>query len=299
MNWQQSIQDFTAYLLLERSFSNNSIQAYTRDLNKFFIYLEKEQTVTKIGDITLQHCQMFLQHLEALCISHNSQARMVSSIRSFFKFLVFNETIEKHPAQLLETPKLHKKIPTVLNVTEIDAMLACIDQSRPDGVRNKAIIETLYACGMRVSELINLKISQLYVPLEVVRVTGKGNKERFIPINKNALRQIIIYKNEIRTQLPIKKGMEDFLFLNRRGSALSRVMIFMIVKDLANKAGIQKTVSPHTFRHSFATHLYEGGADLRVIQDLLGHESITTTEIYAKASTQYLRDIMVQYHPRF
>ncbi len=293
------INGFNAYLLLERKLSGNSIDAYLRDINKFNQYLHANYPELPLTEITLPHCQSFLESLAQLDIGPTSQARIVSGIKAFFRYLVLEKVIVQNPTQLLEAPKLRRKIPTVLSVNEIDLMLQVIDQSKPEGVRNKAIIETLYGCGLRVSELTNLQLSGLYFELGFIKVSGKGNKERLVPINQSAVKQINIYRSEIRNRLTIAKGQEDFVFLNRRGKQLSRVMIFTIVKNIAALAGIPKTVSPHTFRHSFATHLYEGGADLRVIQDMLGHESITTTEIYAKIDTQYLRDALIQFHPRF
>lgn len=248
--------------------------------------------------LTYKQLIKFVEWLSELGISSASQARVISGIKAFYKFLVLENEIPSSPADLLEGPKLARKLPVYLNVEEIDKMLSCIDRSTPEGERNVSMLETLYSCGLRVSELVNLKISELHLNEDYIKVTGKGNKERLVPIGKTGKKMIIHYLNEIRIKIPVKKGHEDFVYLNRRGSKLSRVMVFYVIKDLAQKAGINKKLSPHTFRHSFATHLVEGGADLRAVQEMLGHESITTTEIYTHLDKQYLRDNILSYHPR-
>lgn len=300
IDWTITLANFKAYLALERSFSINSISAYLSDLEKFshFITTQYKGLLT-FADIKLAHCEAYLIWLHDLGISTSSQARFIASLKAFFRFLILEETIPNNPVQLLESPRLSQKIPAVLSLSEIQALLAAIDQSKPLGVRNKAILETLYACGLRVSEVIKLKISGLYLTHGFIKVRGKGNKERLVPINESATKQITIYQKEIRAKGKIGGGHEDTLFLNNRGNPLSRVMIFHIIKNLVKEIGLEKTVSPHTFRHSFATHLYENGADLRAIQQMLGHESITTTEIYTKVNGKYLRDVLIKFHPRF
>ena len=298
MNWKAYENGFKAFLLLERNLSEKSVEAYLSDLRKFHKFLETNEAKS-IKDVETKDCHAFLQELGELSIALSSQARALSSLKSFFKYLSFEKIIVENPAELLEAPRQSRKIPAVLSLAEIDLMLQTFDQSTPEGVRNKAIIETLYACGLRVSELVSLQISNLYLEIDFIKVIGKGDKERLVPINKSATKHISIYKNKIRNKMKIAAGHEDILFLNRRGKQLTRVMIFYIVKAAAKAAGITKNVSPHTFRHSFATHLYENGADLRIIQDMLGHESITTTEIYSHISTQHLRDALIQFHPRF
>ena len=298
MNWKAYENGFKTFLLLERNLSEKSVEAYLSDLRKFHKFVETNESKS-IKEIETKDCQAFLQELGELGIALSSQARALSSLKSFFKYLRFEKIIVENPAELLEAARQGRKIPAVLSIAEIDLMLKTFDQSTAEGVRNKAIIETLYACGLRVSELVNLQISNLYLEIDFIKVVGKGDKERLVPINKSATKHITIYKNEIRNKMKIAAGHEDFLFLNRRGKQLTRVMIFYIVKEAVAAAGITKNVSPHTFRHSFATHLYENGADLRVIQDMLGHESITTTEIYSHISTQHLRDALIQFHPRF
>ncbi len=299
MHLPSAIKGFKGYLQVERSLSPHSVAAYMRDIDKLVEYLALTHPDERLETLELKHFNAFSMWLSELGINSSTQARTLSGIKAFFKYLVLEKIIEKDPTQLLEAPKLSRKVPTVLSVEEIDRMIACTDQSTAKGVRNKAILETLYGCGLRVSELTNLKISDLYLPISFIKVTGKGKKERLIPINQTAIKQVKIYQEEVRRFGAIKEGHEDILFLNRRGRQLTREMIYHIVKDLAKAAGIQKNVSPHTFRHSFATHLYEGGADLRAIQEMLGHESITTTEIYAHVSKDYLRDTLVQFHPRF
>lgn len=298
MIWKSYIEGFRHYLLLERSLSKNSIEAYLNDIRKlaeFDAYSIKKGPLK----ITQKDLRSFLKYLTELGLGARSQARLVSAIKGFYKFLLLENEMEDSPAAAIESPRVGRKLPDTLSYDEIDKILKVIDVSSPLGARNKAIIETLYSCGLRVTELVNLRISKLNFEEEYLSVVGKGNKERLIPIGPEAIKFISIYLNEIRNTLPINKGQEDYVFLNRRGNALTRVMIFTIVKNLAKEAGINKTISPHTFRHSFATHLVEGGADLRVVQDLLGHASITTTEVYTHLDTDYLRSAIYDYHPRY
>ncbi len=293
MGWQKSIQDFKAYLLLERKLSKHSIEAYLHDIGKLEeVYPEKNPT-----DISGSEIENFLVELNNAEIAKRSQARILSGIKAFYHFMLLDKRMKVNPLENIESPGIGQKIPEVLTVGEIDAILAAIDLSHPQGHRNQAIIETLYACGLRVSELIELKISDMHEELGFIKVKGKNSKERLIPIHNKALKAIRLYRDSMRNHLNIQPDYEDHLFLNRRGRKLSRVMIFTIVKNLARDAGIKKNISPHTFRHSFATHLVEGGADLRVVQDLLGHESITTTEIYTHLDTQYLKETIMQFHP--
>lgn len=299
MNIAPEVKGFKAYLILERSFSAHSIEAYLSDVHKFAAFMSDNYPQISLSGILPQHFRLFLEQLTIAGIGQSSQARIVSGIRAFFRYLTLENLLPNNPAELLEAPKILQKIPEVLSVEEIDAMIACLDLSKPDGLRNKAMLEVLYGCGLRVSELCSLKISGLYLEASFVRVEGKGKKERLVPINQTAVKHLQIYLQQVRNHQNIQPGKADIVFLNKFGSSLSRVMVFYIIKKLAADAGIQKSISPHTFRHSFATHLYEGGADLRIIQEMLGHESITTTEIYSKVSNQYLRDMMVQYHPRF
>lgn len=297
--WQSYQKGFITYLMLEKGMSPNSIQAYTDDVNKLISWLADYSPRITVKSITYGDLSHFLQWLNELGLGDKSQARIISGIKSFFKYLLLENIIVDDPSELLESPKLRRKIPDTLSYTEIEQIIAHIDLSHPQGQRNRAIIETLYACGIRVSELIGLRLSHYFPDLGVIRVIGKNDKERIVPIGDSAIKYNAIYINSIRNQLKtIHKGHEDFLFLNRRGKQLSRVMIFNIIKQSVADAGITKTVSPHTFRHSFATHLIEGGADLKAVQDMLGHESITTTEIYTHLDTQYLREAIMTYHPR-
>ena len=297
-NWQSYISGFKAYLRLERSLSENSIDAYERDVEKLTQYLEINGVAGGPGTITLHHLQDFLKWISGLGVGSRTQARLISGLRAFYKYLLIENIVAADPTELLELPKIGMKLPVVLDVDEIERMIHAIDLSKPEGKRNKAMLETLYSCGLRVSELVGLRISNLYFKEGFVKVTGKGDKERLIPIGRVAQAEIRHYMAEIRPAVPVKKNMEDILFLNRRGSKLSRVMVFTIIKELAILAGIRKNISPHTFRHSFATHLVEGGADLRAVQEMLGHESITTTEIYTHLDKEYLRSTIIQYHPR-
>ncbi|MCG8309221.1 MAG: site-specific tyrosine recombinase XerD [Cytophagales bacterium] len=299
MKWDTLIHRFANYLRLERSLSDNSVQAYVRDVTKLKQFADISNLDVSPMRVTTQHIQNFLQYLgDGLEISAYSQSRMLSGIKSFYNFLEYEGMMDKNPAKLIDSPKLGRKLPDVLNIFEIEKMLNSIDMSAPQGGRNRAMLEVLYSSGLRVSELINLKMNQIYFDIGFLRVLGKGNKERLVPIGKSALKYLGIYMEEIRTQIKPQKGYENFVFLNRRGRGLTRVMVFTIVKDLVRATGIQKRVSPHTFRHSFATHLVEGGADLRAVQEMLGHESITTTEIYTHLDREYLKQIIEEYHPR-
>jgi integrase/recombinase XerD len=299
MVWKSYIESYRQYLLLERSLSAHSIAGYLSDLRKLAEF--DELSGIRLGPlkINLDHLRKFLVFLNDLGLGNRSQARLISSLKGFYKFLILEDLISSNPAELLESPRIGRKLPDPLTFDEIKHLIAAIDLSKPEGTRNKAIIETLYSCGLRVTELVNLKLGNLYFNEEYIRIIGKGNKERLVPISADAIKYIKIYIEEIRRHQNIQKGSEDIVFLNRRGKQLTRVMIFTIVRDLAKKAGIVKTISPHTFRHSFATHLVEGGADLRVVQDLLGHTSITTTEVYTHLDTDYLRSAIYDFHPRF
>lgn len=297
--WEPYKKGFKAYLELEKSLSPNSVEAYLRDLEHLTAYLQEKGILLNPSAIKLKDLQQFVKWIAELGMTATSQARIISGLRAFYKYCALEDISKTDPTILLEAPKLKRALPDVLSFDEIESIIAQIDLSKPEGGRNKAILETMYSCGLRVSELVNLKISQLYLDLGFIRVLGKGDKERLIPIGSSAIKYITIYKNDIRVHLTPKKGNEDVLFLNNRGSKLSRVMIFYIIKDLALKAGIKKTVSPHTFRHSFATHLVEGGADLRAVQEMLGHASITTTEIYTHLDREFLRKTLEQFHPGF
>ncbi|CAM3712603.1 site-specific tyrosine recombinase XerD [Sphingobacterium prati] len=295
-SWQIIKEDFEQFLKFERGLSINSIDAYLNDVSKFQIYCEDNGLV--LNQVVRKDIQNFLLWLQEFNISPFTQSRLISGLKTFFSFLMIEHELDKNPTELLQAPRLSRKLPCVLSIHEIDQLIAAIDLSSPEGERNKTIIEVLYGCGLRVSELVNLKISNLFLDVEFIKVEGKGNKERLIPIGQQAIKHLRRYLDSVRTQIKIKNGNEDIVFLNRRGSALSRVMIFLIIKELAQKIGLQKTISPHTFRHSFASHLVEGGADLRAVQDMLGHESITTTEIYTHIDRDYLHAVITQYHPR-
>ena len=297
--WEPYKKGFKAYLQLEKSLSDNSVQAYLRDIEHLTQFLLDKNKPAHPADLALKDLQQFMKWITELGMTASSQARIISGIKAFYKYCSLENISRTDPTTLLEAPKLKRKLPDVLSFEEIESIIAQVDLSKPEGGRNKAILETMYSCGLRVSEVVNLKISQLYLDLGFIRVTGKGDKERLIPIGSSAIKYITVYKNNIRVHSAPKKGYEDFLFLNNRGSQLSRVMIFYIIKDLTLKAGIKKTVSPHTFRHSFATHLVEGGADLRAVQEMLGHESITTTEIYTHLDREFLRKTLEQFHPGF
>ncbi len=298
MQWETTIRQFKNYLKLERSLSTNSIEAYLRDIQKLQQYIELQDFNDGFQSITTNHISEMLGYLNDLGLSAYSQARILSGIKAFFNFLQIEEIITESPADVIEAPKLGRHLPDVLDFEEIEQLFAVIDLSTPEGARNRAMLETLYSSGLRVSELVNLKLHQLMFELDFLRVIGKGNKERLVPIGDDAKKFVAIYVEQIRSQMLIKKGYENYVFLNRRGASLSREMIFMIVKKLCLEAGIEKNVSPHTFRHSFATHLIEGGADLRAVQEMLGHESITTTEIYTHLNSDYLKSIINTFHPR-
>jgi len=297
MNWNRYIKDYQSYLRIERGLSKNTIENYGFDIERLCLFLDTngiDVSPVKISDETVQQ---FIYSVSKE-VNPRSQARIISGLKSFFSYLVFEDYRNDNPLELIETPKTGRKLPDTLSVQEIDALIAAIDLSSNEGERNRAILETLYGCGLRVSELVSLKISDLFFDEGFIKITGKGNKERFVPIGKLTQKYIEIYQKEVRGNLTIKKGFEDTLFLNRRGSHLTRAMIFTIIKDLALKINLNKNISPHTLRHSFATHLLENGADLRSIQLMLGHESITTTEIYVHLDRSFLKEVMHSYHPR-
>ncbi len=298
MIWQKYIKNFNSFLQLEKSLSLNSVAAYLHDIEKFTEFLKVNKIDLNPKQIELSHLQDFVKWIHEAGLNARSQARIISGVKAFFKFLLLENVIVNNPSELLESPKTGRKLPDTLNVIEINNLINAIDLSKPEGARNKVLLETLYSCGLRVSELINLKISNLHFQDEFIIITGKGNKERLVPIGEVAIKLINSYLKENRVHLKIKKGQEDYVFLNRRGSKLTRVMIFTIIKELAEKIGLHKKISPHTFRHSFATHLIEGGADLRAVQEMLGHESILTTEIYTHLDREFLRDNILQFHPR-
>lgn len=297
--WQSTIKGFKAYLQLEKSLSQNSVEAYLRDVEKLTQYLQAQNLTIALNEIELKHLEQFVQWLAQLGALPTSQARTISGIKAFFKYGLIENIITVNPSELLEAPKIKRSLPDFLSFDEIEKIIGQLDLSKPDGQRNKAILELMYSCGLRVSEVVNLQISCLYLDVGFIRVIGKGNKERLIPIGRDAIKYLGIYLHQIRNHTPIQNGFEDIVFLNKFGKNLSRVMIFYIIKDLAKKAGITKTISPHTFRHSFATHLVEGGADLRAVQEMLGHESITTTEIYTHLDRDFLKSTLYQFHPAF
>lgn len=297
MIWESYRRGFDAYLRLEKSLSQNSVEAYRHDIEKLTSYLEESTLALQPAGITLSLLQDFLKWLNATSLNARSQMRIISGIRAFYKYLLLENIVSDDPTQLLDMPRIGRKLPEFLTINEIERLLAAIDLSKPEGERNKAIIETLYGCGLRVSELVNLKISNIYFNEGFMRITGKGDKERLVPFGGQALKQINLYLHELRCHVKIRKGNEDFLFLNRRGGKLCRQMIFMIIRELAQIAGIHKTIGPHTLRHSFATHLVEGGADLPAVQEMLGHASITTTEIYTHLDREYLRENILNHHP--
>src|SRR5690606_20292674 len=299
MKWNTTINSFKLYLRLEQSLSKNSIEAYSMDVEKLFQYSQSlKSPINNPANIESQHIQDFFRWINELGMSQHSQARILSGIRSFYTYLAIEGEITQNPAELIEGPRLIQRLPEFLSVQEIEQLISALDLSKPEGMRNKALLEVLYGCGLRVSELINLKLSNLSLEIEYIKVVGKGNKERLVPIGSSAIKYLKHYIEEVRVHAPIKPGNDDFVFINRLGTPLSRVMIFMIIKDLAEKSGINKNISPHTFRHSFATHLVEGGADLRAVQEMLGHESITTTEIYTHLDRDYLRSVINAFHPR-
>ncbi len=297
--WDSHKKGFKAWLQLEKSLSDNSVEAYLRDIDKLTDFLQGEHSLKSPTELELTNLQQFIKQVAELGMTASSQARIISGIRSFYKYCLMEGITKKDPTLLLEAPKLKRSLPDVLSFEEIEQIIAQIDLSKPEGGRNKAIVETLYSCGLRVSELVNLKISQLYTDIGFIRVIGKGDKERLVPIGSSAIKYIDIYKKQLRVHVVAKPGHEDILFLNNRGAQLSRVMIFLLLKDLVKKAGIKKNISPHSFRHSFATHLVEGGADLRAVQEMLGHASITTTEIYTHLDREFLRKTLENFHPAF
>jgi integrase/recombinase XerD len=299
MNWTPTIKGFKSYLQLERSLSENSVQAYLHDVEMLVQYFVLHEIDVAPQNVEQKQVEDFIQYVSKLGMSATSQARILSGIKAFFKYMLIEDIITKSPTELLEAPKIGRKLPDVLSIEEINSIIDAIDLSTNEGERNKAMLETLYSCGLRVSELVNLKLSNLMFDDGFIIVRGKGDKERIVPIGSVAMKHINIYVNQIRNHMStIKKDSEDILFLNRRGAQLTRVMVFTIIKQLLEKTGIKKKVSPHTFRHSFATHLVEGGADLRAVQEMLGHESITTTEIYTHLDREYLRQAIIDFHPR-
>ena len=298
MIWESEIEDFQGYLKVEKGLSDNSIHAYVTDLNKLVQFLKDKSYDVGPEGVTLSNLKEMMEWVTEKGISPRTQARIISGIKSFYKFLLIEEKIDRDPTALLESPKIGRKLPEILSVDEIDGIINAIDTKKPEGQRNKAILETLYSCGLRVSELIDLKISNLFFESGFIKIEGKGNKERLVPISTKAIKEINLYLSEYRRNLKIHVDSEDVLFLNRRGKKLSRVMIFTIIKNLVSKLGLEKNVSPHTFRHSFATHLIDGGANLRAVQEMLGHESIITTEIYTHLDKEYLKNTMIQFHPR-
>ncbi len=297
MHWKPAQKDYENYLRLERGLSKNSIDNYCRDVNKLVAYLDEHQILEGPLKIRKESIQSFIYTI-AKEVNPRSQARIISGLKSFFSYLIFENYRDDNPMDLIESPKIGRKLPDTLSEEEINSLIRAIDLSKPEGERNRAILETLYGCGLRVSELVHLKISDLYFEEDFIKVTGKGNKQRFVPISAVNKKYISIYKKEIRSHQNIQKGADDILFLNRRGKQLTRSMIFTIIRQLATKIGLEKKISPHTFRHSFATHLLENGADLRAIQQMLGHESITTTEVYVHVDRSHLAKVMQQYHPR-
>jgi integrase/recombinase XerD len=298
VQWASIIKGFQAYLKLERSVSANTSSAYVRDVALLESFLESELGGKSLNQVDFSDLKEFIAWIHGRGMSASSQARILSGIKTFFHFLVLEGLLSDNPTTLIESPKLSRKLPDTLSIHEINSLIDALDLSKPEGMRNKAILEMLYGCGLRVSEVVDLKISNLFLDIELVKILGKGNKERLVPIGSEAAKFLQIWLQEVRVHLKIKPGQEDWVFLNNRGSSLSRVMVFLIIKGLATKIGLKKTISPHTFRHSFATHLLEGGADLRAVQEMLGHESITTTEIYTHLDRDYLKSTILQYHPR-
>ncbi len=297
-SWNLYCKEFSNYLKLERSLSANSIEAYVHDVNLLKQYVETAKLDISPLVITTKNLQGFLRHINDLGMSAHSQARILSGLKGFYKYLLSEELIDKDPTTLIEGPRLGRKLPDTLDYTEIVTLLEAIDLSTPEGGRNRAMLEVLYSSGLRVSELVELKRANVYFDLGFLRVVGKGNKERLVPIGRDAMKFLKIYLDEIRVHIPVQKGFEGYVFLNRRGKKTSRVTVFLMIKSLAAKIGLKKGISPHTFRHSFATHLIEGGADLRAVQEMLGHESITTTEIYTHLDRDYLKQVVKEFHPR-
>ena len=297
MDWQSGIRGFKSYLQLERSLSGNTVEAYLQDVDKLIQYTDTlgGKSPDKLSTEDLKN---FLQWVNELGMLPTTQARVLSGLKAFFKYLIIENSIENDPSALLESPKTSRKLPDTLSIIDINKLIDAIDLSKPEGMRNKAMLEVLYGCGLRVTELTTLRISNLFLDIDFIKILGKGNKERLVPIGAEAIKFLKIFIEEVRVHIKPKTGKEDFVFLNNRGNPISRVMVFLIIKSLAEKIGLNKSISPHTFRHSFATHLIEGGADLRAVQEMLGHESITTTEIYTHLDRDYLRDTIIQFHPR-
>lgn len=298
MSWEQQIKQFQYYLKIERSLSSNTLLAYCQDLEKLSRYLGREYPGISPIEVTPDHLRAFINDLAGLEISEYTQARIISGIKAFYTYLMFEDKIHEDPAVLLQGPKLGRKLPDTLSYQEISQLLESINLGEPEGHRNRAMLEVLYSSGLRVSELTDLKVGNIYAEIGFLRIIGKGNKERLVPIGRDALKYLQLYITQVRSEQTPVKGHEEFVFLNRRGKKLSRVMVFLIIKKLVQEVGIHKSVSPHTFRHSFATHLIEGGADLRAVQEMLGHESITTTEIYTHLDRDYLRQVLTEFHPR-
>ena len=296
-NWERYIKDFVSFLKIEKGLAENSIFAYQNDVAKLYDFATARKIA--VTELTYNDLKEFVAELYDLGLSARSQARIISGVKQFFGFLLIEDVLNDDPSELLEMPRIGRKLPEVLTIEEIDQLIAAIDLSKAEGHRNRAIIETLYSCGLRVSELVGLKFGDLYFEEGFIRVIGKGNKERLVPVSPSVEKEIGIYNDHVRRHQVIKPGNEQIVFLNRRGAQLTRVMIFTIIKDLANSIGLTKSISPHTFRHSFATHMIEGGANLRAVQEMLGHESITTTEIYTHLDRDYLRSTLQQYHPSF
>lgn len=298
MDWQTGLIGFKSYLRLERSLSANTIEAYLHDVDMLMQFFKGISEQKEVTEVTGNDLKEFLVWINELGMLPPTQARVLSGLKAFFKYLVLDNQIKADPSALIESPKTSRKLPDTLSILEINKLIDAIDLSKAEGMRNKAMLEILYGCGLRVSELTGLKISNLFLDIDFIKILGKGDKERLVPIGSEAIKFLRIFIEEVRVHIAIKPGKEDFVFLNMRGNPISRVMVFLIIKDLAKKAGINKSISPHTFRHSFATHLIEGGADLRAVQEMLGHESITTTEIYTHLDRDYLRDTIIQFHPR-
>ena len=298
MNWQSYIKNFKSYLQLERSLSDNSVEAYVHDAEKLRDYLLMADDAVEPETVTTRHVTEFLRYLNGLSLSAYSQARILSGLKAFFRYLIVEDLIQNDPCQLIDGPSLGRKLPDVLTFHEIETLLASIDLSTPEGARNRAMMEVLYSSGLRVSELVDLRLTNVYADIGFLRVVGKGNKERLVPIGRDALKYLLIYVREVRKDVAIRKEAENHVFVNRRGGSLSRVMVFKIIKEIAASVGLNKSISPHTFRHSFATHLIEGGADLRAVQEMLGHESIVTTEIYTHLDKEYLKQVITAFHPR-
>lgn len=299
--WDSQIKSFISYLKLERSLSANSIEAYTDDVQKLKQFVETNHPKTNPLKVTTKQLQGFIEFINELGMSAHSQARILSGVKAFYKYLLFEGMIENDPTALIEGPKLGRKLPDTLSFPEIEKIFEAIDLSKPEGARNRAMLELLYSSGLRVSELVDLRLNNLHFDVGFIQVTGKGNKQRLVPVGKDAMKFVKIYIDDIRglpPTKPVQKGFESYVFLNRNGRKLTRVMVFTIIKNLAKTIGLKKAISPHTFRHSFATHLIEGGADLRAVQEMLGHESITTTEIYTHLDRDYLRSVIIEFHPR-